>query len=69
MLMSDRGTPRTWRHMNGYASSTYLWENAAGKKFWVKYHFKTEQGIQNMVQKSHCMLLLRMPLSGMRSCE
>jgi len=48
MLMSDRGTPRTWRHMNGYASSTYLWENAAGKKFWVKYHFKTEQGIQNM---------------------
>jgi catalase len=48
MLMSDRGTPRTWRHMHGYASSTYLWENAAGKKFWVKYHFKTEQGIQNM---------------------
>ena len=33
--------------MNGYASSTYLWENAAGEKFWVKYHFKTEQGIQN----------------------
>src|SRR3984885_13639497 len=48
MLMSDRGTPRTWRHMHGYASSTYLWENAAGEKFWVKYHFKTEQGIQNM---------------------
>jgi len=38
---------RTWRNMNGYASSTYMWENAAGKKFWVKYHFKTEQGIQN----------------------
>ena len=48
MLMSDRGTPRTWRHMNGYGSSTYLWENAAGEKFWVKYHFKTEQGVQNM---------------------
>ena len=48
MLMSDRGTPRTWRHMNAYASSTYLWENAAGQKFWVKYHLKTEQGIQNM---------------------
>jgi catalase len=46
-LMSDRGTPRTYRHMNGYGSSTYLWENAAGKKVWVKYHFKTEQGIQN----------------------
>jgi catalase len=47
ILMSDRGTPRTWRNMNGYSSSTYLWENAAGKKFWVKYHFKTEQGIAN----------------------
>ncbi|HXB47581.1 MAG TPA: catalase [Streptosporangiaceae bacterium] len=48
VLMSDRGTPLTWRHMHGYASSTYLWENAKGQKFWVKYHFKTEQGIQNM---------------------
>ncbi len=47
ILMSDRGTPRTWRHMNAFASSTYMWENAGGEKFWVKYHFKTEQGIQN----------------------
>jgi catalase len=47
ILMSDRGTPRTWRNMDGFGSSTYLWENAAGKKFWVKYHFKTEQGIAN----------------------
>src|SRR5712671_1538653 len=46
-LMGDRGTPRTYRHMNGYSSSAYLWENAAGQKVWVKYHFKTEQGIQN----------------------
>jgi catalase len=47
ILMSDRGTPRTWRNMHGYSSSTYMWENAAGEKFWVKYHFKTEQGIEN----------------------
>lgn len=47
VLMSDRGTPRTWRHMNGYSSDTYMWENVGGEKFWVKYHFKTEQGIQN----------------------
>ena len=46
-LMSDRGTPRTWRNINAYASSTYMWENGAGKKFWVKYHFKSEQGVQN----------------------
>jgi catalase len=48
ILMSDRGTPRTWRHMHGFSSDTYMWENSAGKRFWVKYHFKTEQGIQNM---------------------
>lgn len=46
ILMSDRGIPRTWRHMNGYGSHTFLWENAGGKKFWVKYHFKTVQGIE-----------------------
>jgi catalase len=46
-LMSDRGTPRTWRNMHGFGSHTFLWYNAAGEKFWVKYHFKTEQGIDN----------------------
>src|SRR5260221_346230 len=44
-LMSDRGTPRAWRNMNGYGSHTYMWINAKGAKVWVKYHFKTEQGI------------------------
>jgi catalase len=32
--------------MNGYSSHTYLWQNAGGEKFWVKYHFKTDQGIE-----------------------
>ena len=47
-LMTDRGTPRSWRHMHGFGSHTFLWYNAAGEKFWVKYHFKTEQGIENL---------------------
>jgi catalase len=47
ILMSDRGTPRTWRNQNGYSSHTYLWMNAGGERFWVKYHFKTAQGIDN----------------------
>src|SRR4030088_1300649 len=47
ILMSDRGTPRSYRHMNGYSSHTYSWINAAGERFWVKYHFKTVQGIEN----------------------
>ncbi len=46
-LMTDRGTPRSWRHMNGFGSHTFMWVNAGGQRFWVKYHFKTEQGIQN----------------------
>jgi catalase len=48
ILMSDRGTPRTLRHMHGFSSDTYMWHNAGGERFWVKYHFRTEQGIQNM---------------------
>jgi catalase len=47
ILFSDRGTPRTFRHMNGYSSHTYSWINANGERFWVKYHFKTVQGIEN----------------------
>ncbi|MBP2707274.1 catalase [Microbispora sp. RL4-1S] len=46
-LMTDRGTPASWRHMHGFGSHTFLWYNAAGAKFWVKYHFKTDQGIKN----------------------
>jgi catalase len=49
-LMGDRGIPRTWRHMNGYSSHTYMWVNAAGERFWVKYHFKTDQGIETFTQ-------------------
>jgi len=45
-LMGERGLPRTWRHMNGYGSHTYMWVNAKGEKFWVKYHFHTRQGMQ-----------------------
>src|SRR5258708_3040825 len=47
ILMSDRGTPRTWRHMNGYGSHTYMSLNAKSQTLSVKYHFKTEQGIAN----------------------
>jgi len=49
-LMGDRGIPRTWRHMNGYSSHTYMWVNAEGEKFWVKYHFKTDQGVETFTQ-------------------
>jgi catalase len=50
-LMGDRGIPRTWRHMNGYSSHTYMWINAQGQRFWVKYHFITDQGIEFFTQQ------------------
>jgi catalase len=50
-LMGDRGIPASWRHMNGYSSHTYMWVNAEGKKVWVKYHFKTDQGIKCLTQE------------------
>ena len=46
--MGDRGIPKTWRHMNGYGSHTYLWVNAAGEKHWVKYHFHSDQGVEGL---------------------
>ncbi len=49
-LMGDRGIPKSWRHMNGYSSHTYMWVNAGGERFWVKYHFKTDQGIDFLTQ-------------------
>jgi catalase len=49
-LFGDRGIPSTWRHMNGYGSHTYSWLNADGKISWVKYHFISDQGVQNLAQ-------------------
>ncbi len=47
ILFSDRGTPRSYRHMNGYSSHTYMWYNEKREYYWVQLHFKTEQGIRN----------------------
>jgi catalase len=49
-LMGDRGLPRTFRHMDGFSSHAYQWINAAGKKVWVKYTFKTDQGNEFLTQ-------------------
>jgi catalase len=47
ILFSDRGTPRGYRHMNGYSSHTFSLVNAEGRRVWCKWHFKTMQGIRN----------------------
>ncbi|UIR30937.1 catalase KatA [Priestia flexa] len=48
ILMSDRGIPATFRHMHGFGSHTFKWVNKEGEAVWVKYHFKTEQGVKNL---------------------
>ena len=51
ILFSDRGTPKSFRNMNGYGSHTFKWYNQNGECFWIKYHFKTDQGIQNFTRQ------------------
>lgn len=50
-LMGDRGIPRSYRTMNGYGSHTYMWVNAAGERFWVKYHFHSDQGVEGLTDE------------------
>ena len=51
ILFSDRGTPKSYRHMDGFGSHTFKWVNAQGQAIWVKYHFKTETGIENWTRE------------------
>jgi len=46
ITMSDRGIPLSYRHMNGYGSHTFSLISTAGERHWVKFHFKTQQGIK-----------------------
>ena len=51
ILMSDRGLPKSLRNVNGYGSHTYSLINAKNERFWVKFHFKTLQGIETLTNK------------------
>lgn len=51
ILMSDRGIPKNLRQMHGFGSHTFSFINATGERYWVKFHFKTMQGIANFTNK------------------
>ncbi|MCZ2809746.1 MAG: catalase [Candidatus Bathyarchaeota archaeon] len=51
ILFSDRGTPKSYRHMNGYSGHTFMFYNEKEEYVWVKIHFKTAQGIQNLTKE------------------
>lgn len=47
--VSDRGIPRSYRHMHGFGSHTYSFINDKNERFWVKFHFRCQQGIENLM--------------------
>lgn len=51
ITMSERGIPKSYRHMNGFGSHTYSLINAENKRCWVKFHFHTQQGIKNLTDE------------------
>jgi catalase len=51
ILFSDRGLPKSYRHMHGFGSHTYSLINAKGERVWVKFHCKTMQGIANLTDR------------------
>ncbi|UKH09243.1 catalase [Actinobacillus pleuropneumoniae] len=57
IVMSERGIPASYRHMHGYGSHTYSLINANNERFWVKFHFRTEQGIKNLTNEEAAAII------------
>jgi catalase len=51
ILFSDRGIPANFRTMHGFGSHTFMWYNSKNEYYWVKYHFRTSQGIKNLFRE------------------
>ncbi|MDP8228135.1 MAG: catalase, partial [Candidatus Electryoneaceae bacterium] len=51
VLFSDRGTPFSYRHINGYSGHTFMWYNANGDYSWIKIHFKTDQKVKSLTRE------------------
>ena len=57
IVMSDRGIPKSYRHMHGFGSHTYSMINKDQTRVWVKFHFQTQQGIQNLSNEEASKLI------------
>ncbi len=57
IVMSDRGIPKSFRHMHGFGSHTYSFINAQNERSWVKFHFRTQQGVQNLTDAQAAALV------------
>lgn len=54
---SDRGLPTSYRHIHGFGSHTYSFINDQQQRFWVKFHMRCEQGIQNLMDDEAALLI------------
>ncbi|PAF41940.1 catalase [Helicobacter sp. 11S02596-1] len=59
ITMSDRGIPKSFRHMHGFGSHTFSFINAKNERFWVKFHLKTMQGIQNLTNEEAAAVIAK----------
>ncbi len=59
ITMSDRGIPSSFRFMHGFGSHTYSMVNAEGQRVWVKYHFRSQQGVQNLTDQEAEMVIAK----------
>ncbi|KAK0341970.1 hypothetical protein LTR94_024202, partial [Friedmanniomyces endolithicus] len=59
IVMSDRGIPAGYRHMHGFGSHTFSFINAQNERFWVKFHMRTQQGIQNLTDAEAADLIAK----------
>ncbi|MDF2835394.1 MAG: catalase [Paenibacillus sp.] len=50
-LFSDDGTPANYREMDGFGVHAFKWINDAGKQTYVKYTWKSKQGVRNFTAK------------------
>ena len=57
--MSDRGIPKSFRHMHLFGSHTFSMINAANERVWVKFHFRTQQGIANLTDAEAAALVAK----------
>lgn len=57
ILMSDRGIPKNYRQQHGFGSHTFSFINADNERFWVKFHFKSAQGVENYTDEQAAQVI------------
>jgi catalase len=50
-MYADRGMPDSYRHMDGFGVHAFKMINSKGEVHYVKFHWKTEQGLENIRPK------------------